>query len=419
MRQLCLPLLFLLLAASLAATTFTSKSLLFSDSYMLRAQGCDANYWNPALLNSETRDLWLPAVNVGLSLGNNSLSLELYNYIMERDYLDETDKQKILDAIDERIAINMGGQLGLFGFTMGDLAFSSSVHYAGSGAFSEQYIALLLNGFGETTDAYRFTHAHNYVNALSYLDFTLGMGDIRLPLPELIPDIRFGFAASLLAGIGDAGTREFDGYLASNLDGFTLRQYVRAQAALGGYGFKGLLGLYSEPIPNLTTGLTLNNLPGFLRWEFFRKEYSAFVEVDSLYISDFDEDLEELYTQDFRESDAAPYTTILAPELRFAALYKHRLGSLSLDLVKGFENAADVSRQLRFAVGLELTPLKMLPIHLGFGSGNAIYPWRVSYGLGFNFKVVQFGLGIQVIESLIPDYSTKGLAFGSYLNLRL
>lgn len=419
MRKILLPLLLLLAAGALGGTTFTSKSMLFADSYMLRAQGCDANYWNPALLNAHDHDLWLPAINLGIYAGNNSLSLDLYNYVMEQDYLDDADKQHILDAIDGKLDFNFGGQISIFGLTLGNTAFTSSIHLGGRAAITEKVVQLALYGNGDGSEIYEFNKAENNASALAYLDFTLGMGDIRIPLPETIPDIKFGFAASLLAGIGTGNTEKVDGRLSSNLDGLNADLDALLRAGAGGYGFKGLLGLCSEPLPNLRAGITLDNVFGFLKWGAVRRDYRYQFAADSVYVADIQSDIEELYTDELTETKGDPFTTNLPPELRLSALYKMNQASLSVDLVKGFGEGPNLSKTVRFAIGAELTPLPILPLYLGFGSGNDSYPWRVSYGIGVNLKALQFGLGIQSLENLLPGHSSKGIAFASYFNLRI
>lgn len=417
MKQILLIIAALLCLAALPASAFTSKSMLFADSYMLRAEGCDANYWNPALLNPENGNIWLPVLNSGMFLGNNSINIDLYNYIMERDYLDDEAKQHILDAIDDRLAFDMGGNFGIFGITMGNVALTSSVHLAAKAAFDEQYLQLLLYGNGDGTQVYEFEHEDNYFDSVSYMDLTLGMGDIRLPLPEAVPDIKVGFAASLLGGIGNARTEELHGYFSSDLDGLNVRQDVLLRTGAAGGGFKGLIGLYSEPIPNLFAGVTLDNIFGFLKWGLVREEFQASFEVDSLYAIDISDD--DFYTWDYEQRKTDPFTTKLPMELRAAALFHTNQVSLSVDYVKGFGSSPDASRQGRFSLGAELTPLPILPIHLGYCLGNDIYPWRTSYGIGLDLKFLEFGLGIQSIESILPGTSSKGISFASYFNIRL
>ncbi len=402
----------------LPATTFTSKSLLFSDSFMLRARGCDANYWNPALLNAEDGDIWLPGLNLGVFTGNNSIDVNLYNFVTTEDYLDDAEKQRILDAIDERVAASAGGQAALFGFTMGNVALSSSVHLYTKTAFDEQYLELLLYGNGDGSEVFEFSQEDNYAEGLSYLDLTVGVGDIRIPLPESIPDIDFGFAVSALGGIGTTSTELFEGHLSANLDGLSVRQDLTQLAGAGGWGAKGMLGLHSEPLKNLHVGATLDNILGFIKWGLVREEFSYHFEADSLYALDLLDGTEGLYTQSYEQNKAEPFTTQLPLEMRLAAMYSTKQISLSADYIQGFGDSAETSRQARFALGAELRPIPILSVFLGYGSPNESYPWRTSFGLGLNFKVIEFGLGLQSIEQFYPGYSSKGIAVATFFNIR-
>lgn len=406
------------LCTLLSATTFTPKSLLFSDSYMLSARGCDANYWNPALLNKEDGDIWLPVVNLGVFAGNNSIDVNLYNFVVGKEHLEDEDKQKILDAIDERIALNLGGQVALFGITTGNVAISSSVHLGAKAAFSEKYLELLLYGNGDGSEVFEFTQDDTYLEAISYLDVTVGVGDIRIPLPETIPDIKFGFAVSALGGIAETTTENIYGYLSSNLDGLTVHQEVLQRAAAGGYGAKGMVGLYTQPVKGLHIGATLDNILGFLKWGLVREEFSYRFEADSLYALDLVDGLEGLYSSQYEQHKADAYTSLIPMEMRLAAMYKIKQVSISADYIQGFGDSAEISRQGRFAIGAELRPIPILSIFMGYGSPNESYPWRTSLGIGLNLKVIEFGLGIQSIEQFYPGYSSKGIAIATYFNIR-
>ena len=416
MKKALLLLLLCACLAALGATTFTSKSLLFADSFMLRAKGCEANYWNPALLNENTHDLWIPALNTGIFLGNNSLNLDLYNYIMDREYLTAEDKQHIMDAIDNKIAFEMGGQIGIFGITFGNVALSSSIHMGARSAFSEEYLQLLLYGNGDGSQVYEFTEEENYLEALSYTDITIGVGDIKAPLPEKFPPIRFGFAGSLLGGIGNAHTEDLYGMFSSNLDGLTVQQDVLLRTGAAGYGFKGMVGMVIEPIPFVKAGITLDNIFGFINWGLVRQDLTAHFAIDSLYAIDIQDDF---YEYDYSRTKGDPYTTKLPLELRLSGMFHTNQVSFTADYVKGFDDGAEVSKQGRFALGVELKPLPFIQVHLGYGSGNDNYPWRVAYGIGLNLKAVEFGLGIQSIENFLPGSSSKGIAFGNYFNIRI
>lgn len=416
MKKSLISLFIFLTVSLLSATTITPQSMFFADSYMLRARGCDANYWNPALLQKGYSDITIPILNLGMSLGNNSFNLDLYNYIMKQNYLDDNDKQKILDAIDNNMSFNLGGQIGIFGFTTSNMAFSSSVHLATKASMDEQFIELALYGNGDGSEIYHFTKKNNYAEGLSYADLTFGMGDILLPFPETVPAIKFGFALSALGGLGNVETRELEGYLSSNLDGLNVQQDLIIRTGLGGYGLKTLLGLYSEPIPSLEVGATLDNLFGFIKWQKQTQEEIYHFEIDSLYASNIEEDF---YIEDSSTVDIKPYTTKLPLEMRLSALYTYKPISVSADYVVGFGSSPEVSKQGRISLGAQICPIQQIPISIGYCSGNDIYPWRMSYGIGLDFKSVALGIAIQSIESILPGSSTKGISFANYIKVRL
>jgi hypothetical protein len=87
--------------------------------------------------------------------------------------------------------------------------------------------------------------------------------------------------------------------------------------------------------------------------------------------------------------------------------------------VVGFGNSPEVSKQGRISLGAQICPLPQIPISLGYCSGNEIYLWRMSYGIGLDLKSVGFGIAIQSIESAFFNSSTKGLALATYFNVRL
>ncbi len=408
----------LICCALLSANSFTPKSLIFSDSYMLRAVGSEANYWNPALINKNRSQVWLPGLNLGVVAGNNAFDLDLYNYVMGLEYLDDADKQMIMDSMDGRLSLNLGSQLPLFGFTVKNVAISSTVKLSAKSAIDEEYLGLLLHGNGDGSQTFDFSREDTYLEALGYLDLTLGWGNIRLPLPHTLPDIRMGLAVSALGGIGNTSTEEFAGLLTTDLNGLNIRQDLLQRAGAGGWGAKGLVGLYTEPVKNLQVGATLDNILGFLNWEYLRKEYSFHLQADSLYALDLLDGTEGLVDTQFEEADTDPYVTKIPLEMRLAAKYEIKQLALTADYIKGYGNSSETTEQDRFALGAEVRPFTFLSLMLGFGSGNASYPWRTSCGIGFNLGHVELGLGIQSIKSLYPYYNSKGAGVATYFSIR-
>ncbi len=432
MKATLLTLLAILIAVTLAADPGTGKSLLFADSYLLRATGAEANYWNPALLARGHGVTWLPLLNTGIIIANNSLDLDLYNYVMSvEDTLTAADKDKILNAIDEKLALNAEAQISVFGITTGRIGLTSTLQLAAEGAFSEDYLELLLKGNPGDSLHIDFTNQDNYGSATAYVDFTFGMGDFRIPTGGKFGPVRLGASLSLLGGLVDAYTRDYSGEFESSLEGLTLKQNVTLRTAgipdsldsvdpmelagFAGLGYKAMLGAAWDPLPNLSVGLSLDNILGRIRWTKECRQTSYVAEIEDVYLTDLDS-LEVF--DDPVDMEIAAYTTKFPLELRLGGMYTlPRIGSFSADLLAPLQDSDRYRGGTRLSLGAEFNPLPWLPVYLGWNLGNKDYPWRFSYGLGLETGLLEFGLGVQCIESVIPGYSSKGLALGVFFTL--
>lgn len=395
----------------------TGKSMSMGDSYMMRAWGTEALYWNPARLNSTYQNISLPLINGGFQVVNNSLDLKTYNDFVSLEYLTAEDKEDFLDKIDEKLMLNTEGHYSIYGMTIKNFAFSTSAHYYGSASLSKKYLSLVL--YGNEEEEYTFHKRNNNVAAISFVDLTFGMGDITIKTPKKLkkmPPIKFGFSSSILIGAADVRTKSYTGNFSSTLDGISATQDVTLGTGMGGLGFKSMLGIVSEPIPHLNLGLTLDNLFGFITWSGNNEDMHYNISIDSVYVSNLSDDL---YVDSDSTFSAGSYSTKIPPELRFGSMYSIKQGSISMDYIQGFANSVMTSKRGRVAFGLELLPTPSIPINLGLSLGNKDYPWRMSYGIGFKTRATEFGIGFQCFESLLPGYTNKGLAFSSYLNIKI
>jgi hypothetical protein len=415
MKKLILLCLVLMLAFSSLPAIKTGKSIFYADSYMLRARGVEAAYWNPAnIIAGKYYDLWLPGVNSGVYVSNNALNLDTYNYVMSQDRLDDADKQLILGKMDGSLRASMSGNTSILGFGFANMTISSSVTYLGRMALSEDYLDLLL--YGNTEEEYLFDKSTNDLAALSFVDVTLGMGGFYIPfLPEKVPPIRFGFSASALAGVGSVHMEDYNGVIRRSIDsGLYLYQDVNLRTAAGGVGFKGMLGLASNPIPNLEVGLTLDNLFGGITWSMFKEDQKFHFVADSIYIANIDEDF---YTQTSERVEIDAFSTELPPELRLGAMWTFPKLSVSTDYVQGFKNSMVTSSVGKLSFGAQLLPVPFLPLSFGISLGNSQNPWRVSYGVSLRSATGEAGIAFQSYDSFIPGPKSKGISFGSFVRL--
>lgn len=409
MKKFLLITLLTLLCLTLFAVP-SAKSLFFADSYMLRANGVEALYWNPAKLAVQPHiDLWVPGLNSGIQISNNALDLDTYNYFVSQDTLSTQDKERILKNLDGSISVGASANLSVFGITMGNTALSSSAHMYGKGELSEDFLRLAL--YGNTEDEYNFSKSHNNASLISYTDFTYGAGDFKIPfIPEKFPQIKAGFSASFLAGIQSIDTQEFNLHFHSTLEeGANLDSEVLLRSGVGGIGFKGMLGMYSEITPNFEAGLTVDNIFGAINWNIANEVRRYTASADSVYITNIEEDL--FHFSNDKEKTGS-FTTKLGTEMRLAALYKHPIFTLSADWVQGFSESTVSSKVGRLSVGAGFLPVPYLPLSVGISLPNSSHPVKVSYGVGIKSKGNEFSLALQSFDSLVPGYKSKGISFG-------
>lgn len=414
MKHLALALCLLACLSSLTAFG-TGKSILFSDSYMLRAQGIDAVYYNPALISEAYTDVSLPIVNTGIFIANNSISLDTYNYVMKRDYLTDQDKEYLLSSMQPGMAVTSEMHTSIFGLTMGNVGLASSAHLYSRGSISRQYLELLL--YGNQDSLYVFNKQDNNLSLLTFTDISLGIGDINIPLPESWnTTMKVGVSGSLLIGIEDIYTHKFDGRFSSGFDGLALSQEVVMNTGVGGAGFKGMLGTVVQPLPYLKLGATLDNILGFIKWGLNTEAVTYTFRADSIYVADIEDDF---FTDEVTRSQIGSYSTELPMELRLAALYQAGLHSISVDWVLPAGGSVIGANKGVLSFGAEVNPLKYFPLHLGFSPGNSEVPARYSFGLGIKTSYGDFGAGYQSFDSLIPGSSSKGVSLGTYFSFDL
>lgn len=412
MKKLLFALCLILGLTSLLAMP-TSKSVFYADSYMLRACGVEANYWNPARIRKGgCTDVWLPLVHTAIYVANTSLDLDTYNFFVSRDTLFAADKDRLLDKIDGSLKVTSMGTTSLFGITMDNVAISSSAKFYVKGALSEDYLKILL--YGNTEDSYEFNKHDTNFSSLAYTDITYGLGDINFPfIPSQAPVIKLGFAVSLLTGIYTIDTQEYNGYITNDFDnGLSAMQEIKLRAGAGGIGLKGMLGIYSELTPWLETGVTVDNIAGFINWGLKTEMESYFFSADSVFVSNINEDF---YLQEAERVDIDPFTTCLPPKLRFAALYKHKYAVISADWLHGFKDTASNSSIGTLSAAASFLTMNAIGLSWGISLPNSHNPVKISYGIDYKGESSNIGLAVQSYDSILPGYKSKGVSLGLFI----
>ncbi len=395
-------------------TAHTAGALPFAESYLLRAQGAEALYWNPALITPEYQDIILPGMSVAISAGNNSFDLDTYNYISGR-YLTDADKVDILNKVDQELKAATNTDAMLLGLTLGRVSFASSVHARGTITISEDYLKLLL--YGNEENDYYFSLNENKVEGISYQDVSFGVGNIRIDpiIANLkIPTIVAGFSASALLGYATAETQKYWGSLHTGLDGMNITQEIYVKTGIGGIGKKAMLGLSTSPIPNLSIGMSLDNLFGSILWMGKKDIYHYTIAVDSAYVSELDEDV--FYHEQTSEK-IDNFTTDIPPELRLGGIFRTPWVNVSADWIQGFGNSQLTSTIGKTSLAAEFTPFPGLSLQSGISLGNRSQSWSISYGLGFKGKNLDGNFGCRTYDSILPGYKSRGLAFSGSLKI--
>jgi len=392
----------------------TAKSVFYADSYMLRAEGIEANYWNPAKLSSETGvDLWFPFANFTASLSNNALDIDTYNYFVSQDSLSAADKQHILRNLQTSLRGEMNTHISLFGMNFGNQAFSSTLNLSGKTSISKNVTDMIFYGLAE--EEYKFGLNDTNLSGLGYIDFTFGMGDIDIPyIPENWPQIKVGASASLLAGLFGTDIIQYDGIIRNTLsEGASMQQDVVLRTGVGGGGLKAMFGMYSEIFDGFEAGLTVDNIVGFINWRVMTVDHTVSVTADELYAANLDEDY---LTVEIEQEKIKPFSTKIPTDLRLALLYKTKYATVSTDWVHGLKTSAVTDKWGRISFGASLLPFEFLPISFGIAPGNSKSPLKTKNGIGVSSESVDFGVALQTYNSLFPNKKTRGLTYGGHLS---
>jgi hypothetical protein len=404
--------------ASLYATN-TPSSIPYSGSYMQRAKGVDAIYWNPANLpNLETR-AEMQILPLSYRIYNNALSIDLYNELMV-DTLSQDLKDKFLNEMDGNLNVNMEFNTILFGYATKGFGLALGSYFTSYAKIDENYLNLILNG-NEYDQDYVFSKKNNDMNFLAMQDITVAFGGYKLNklVPKYltnIPDINYGFSVSLLSG-ASGKMDKFNGLFKASDEGLNLNQDMTINYG-GGYGFKGMLGFSSEVFTSknqsLSMGMTFDNLLGMFSNSISCEAKEFKITADNVYVVNLDDDF---YTQQDTTYSIDSFSTDLPMKFAMGFLYQYKDLSASLDISKYSKESAFGSDEMDTAFALEYDILGFMPVQFGHQFGNDSHPSVTSYGLGLRWKYWETGLGFQFYDAFAGQ-SSKGTSLSLQMKFR-
>lgn len=401
------------------------------------AIGLDAVGVNPAHLARKDSWLTVSIAPVGVHAGSDFLTYGLYNEYFtgveigtERvgRYLEESDKQKILDAFRGEVGeLTADGSLRLFGISMqfesvGGFAFTITDHLSGMFRIPTDFVRFVLYG---NTPGSVFDFSKAKANASWLREYALSFGG-TIPRPSFMDWLSLGVAVKLIEGFGHYEIEQFNTSLTTSENAtligrisyharlagvdptregnsFSLSPF--AQRAFGhGTGFD--LGLAGGMGGFLTVGIAMLDL-GQVNWEESIEETVA----DTTLIVDDPLDVQEGRIVEHalrgKKRPGTPFARSLPTTFRMgAALQVHRVVNwvpgemlVAADFTKGLADAAGTSLYSRLSFGMEWKALHFLPLRTGISFGGTDRT-NVAIGLGLHFGAFELDVATENIDLL-------------------
>jgi hypothetical protein len=359
--------------------TPSARSLGLADSYMARARGYEAPFWNPANLGLSDRPGW----SVGLAgasgyLNNNSLSYgqvtDLYG-----EFIDDATKSRLLadirrDDPDRMFELAFDVGANVLGVSVGRLAIGFGAIGAGDIRVTPDAMELLLFGnVGEDGTGKDFSLAGSQAQVWALSGVSLSYAQ-PFTYPTLI-GVTFSVGASIKYGVAHGLARLTDN--GSVLTGDPLALNVDAEALTSNDADAGRvwavdLGAAMEWGPSLVVGLSVANALTNIAWNedvFELTQFAAQADFDSTAWTDTTFTFAELSPADQERVTAALEAADLPRQLRLGGLY--RLGprfTLSADYVEQIGGSLRARWERTLAVGGELRPTDVLPLRAGLAT---------------------------------------------------
>ncbi len=422
MRRILLTIACIAIAATTFASSTTPGSAIYADSYLQRSEGVNAMYWNPARLYTNPKDGGdVVLLSSQGSFWNNAMDIDLYNE-MNGDSISMETREEFLDAIDDNYFESSGQFSGqIIAWSKGRNAYSVGTHFFADARISKKYFDLLLTGndYGED---YHFGKADNDLNVLGYGDLSIAYGGY--PVHELmkkhfdidLPRIYAGFTLSALFGGMFAEMKEFEGTFAADSTALNMDQTIRFRYGSGGFGMKGLVGLSVEDVvENLSLGIAIDNLPGFIVWGAEAKEKYYHIHADSVNISEADSD-----TIDNEETtkDGDTFTTTLPMIFNLGAKYTWENLSVSIDWRQSYEQSASSSDKPFFALASEYAIYGMVPVRIGYAYDAKYDAYSVTYGIGYRSPKIEIDYAYRTYEQVFPSGDARGSGYSLQLRFK-
>ncbi len=379
-------------AAQLA--TPSARSFALANSFMARARGYEAPFWNPANLGLVDRPAW----SVGLAgasayLNNNSLS---YGQISDLygEYIDNETKSELLASIREddptkMMTLSVDASASVLGFSIWRFAFGAGAMGAGNLEVSPDAAELVLFGnVGEDGTGKDFlldgSHGQGWAISGGYVSYAQ---PFTIPALNYL-GLKFSVGATLKYGVThglvhlkDTGSSVINDPLVVTVDA----EVLKSTDADAGRLWAADLGVAVDWDGLLVAGISLSNAFSSITWN---EEDFELLQVIAL--ADFDATISSDTTIAFSELPADKQDEIIAFLEDRTVPKKLRLGlvfeaipalTVSADYVELIGGTLRSRWERTLSTGGELRLLSAIPLRIGLATDFSHFAYTGGLGI--------------------------------------
>ena len=404
---------------------FGARSMGMAGAYQGMARGAEVCFWNPAnLALPDGPRLSLDLLGAGLSMGNNSFSIGLYNDYFSQDYFDgnggwdDAAKNYIISQVPSG-GFSWYNRFQLTYASVSYLQYALAVNgFAHSTVqLPQELIEIPLRGLG--TDPVEMTDFEG--EAVWGTEIAMSGATVIDPGWVWADYLTIGGTFKFLIGHAYAELAEAEGAILSNTDSIGVNGHYRLLLAApfdgkgrSGYGVGFDVGAAARISATWDVGLSLHNVIGSIRFGHLEESQGSFAfnqpglnidEFDNFkeYIDSVSIETDTTFDSDEKVSYELPKSLLLSATYRISPKV-----TLEADYHQGLNNTAGGTTTPRLAVGGEWRHWPWLPTRFGFGLGG-IQGTTLACGLGLVLSSYQLDLAVASQRGLF--YGSKGFNF--------
>lgn len=370
-----------------------ARSMSMAGAYTALAAGVESPIWNPANLGLRNKNAYtINLLSVGVSLNNNGFTYDQY-LKYNGSYLNEEDKQDILDSIPETgLTGEVDAELQALGFSFGTFAIIFSGFEFSDLNVSKDAAELFLYGnqFGRNYD-FRDSRA----DGSGFASVAVSKG-FRLKMASM-HEFAVGVTGRYIHGIANGRLRELSGSLTTDIDGLHGSGKLVFESSLGGDGFGLDFGVAARPTRAWTLSMSVANVYSNINWKTDAKRHEFGFTADSVTVQKIGEaGFDSVFVDSDSTYEIEGFSSHLPRQLRFGIARTGRNFTFAVNLTQGFEESVSSTKSPRVSVGAELRIIPLLPLRTGVAlGGKRGLTTSAGFGLDFGLLVWDFALAVQ------------------------